>query len=152
MLGGQHLAKALLERRQELLAQHLDPPRWLTVVKATVLKAATPIPVREAAAGDAQYAQSGVRSLPLSGWAELLLGPDVQAEADQDTRLAISIRKAGLNRAMTLVWASPPLRSGGRQQVMDGVTSSGSWMASSQLRADEHPLPPSFACPPPPAL
>jgi len=67
VLGNQHLVKALQQLRATQVAKKLAPAKSLTVIRARVLKHAAPIPYRQAAAGDSQCAQSGVRAIPLSG-------------------------------------------------------------------------------------
>lgn len=95
MLGHQHLVKALQNLRNEVLADKLEPSEALTWIRATVLRHNTPKPVRQAAAGESQYAQSGVKPIPLSGWAKLLLSPDIQEEPDDVTKLYLSLQRAG---------------------------------------------------------
>ena len=108
VLGGQHLVAALQMLRRDRLAERLDPPRALSVVQAKILAHHTPKKFREAAAGDAQFAQSGIQALPLSGWAEQLLTEDVRAEGDPVRRLAMAVQKSGLNRTMTTVCPVAP--------------------------------------------
>ena len=108
VLGGQHLVAALQMLRRDRLAERLDPPRALSVVQAKILAHHTPKKFREAAAGDAQFAQSGIQALPLSGWAEQLLTEDVRAEGDPVRRLAMAVQKSGLNRTMTTVCPRAP--------------------------------------------
>ena len=107
------MVAALQRRRADFLAAHRDPPPGLTVVRAKVLKHATPLKYRQAAAGDSQYAQTTVRAMRLSGWAEALLTPDVQAESDATKRLSLSIQKSGLDRTMKLVCVACLVGEGG---------------------------------------
>jgi hypothetical protein len=95
VLGGQHIAKAMLEIGAEMAAEHRPVPHTLSHVRARVLKVDTPEPVRRAAAGDHQFAQQQVSHLKLSDIARLLLRPDIQAMPRQLDRLASTLRMAG---------------------------------------------------------
>ena len=103
MLGGQHMTKALQMRREDYVNQRKDVPRSLDTVSATVLRHDTPLPLRQQAAGDAQFRDVSVRPLRLSSWATLLLTPDVRALEDPDERIAVSMRKAGMGTTGRLV-------------------------------------------------
>ena len=113
MLGKQHLVRALLNLRAEVLAAKGNPSPALSYVRAKVLRHDTPRPVREAAAGESQYAQSGVRAVPLSGWARLLLSPDIQANPTALDRIYLALQRAGYERGSSDVCAGPPLHGTG---------------------------------------
>jgi hypothetical protein len=102
-LGAQHLVKALQNIRSSLLASKREPPRALTVVRAKVLHHRTPLNYRQAAAGDSQFAQSGVKAIPLSGWARLLLAEDIQKEAKETDKLYLALQRAGHDRTAVTV-------------------------------------------------
>ena len=70
--------EALKRYRSELLAQHRDVPEFINTVVARVLKPATPVAIRQYAAGDAQAAQQAVTELGLGDVARLFLGGSVQ--------------------------------------------------------------------------
>ena len=103
VLGQQHLVKALQNLREEVIHNKLDPGRALSVVRAKVLKHNTPVNFRQAAAGDSQFAQSGVRPIPLSQWARLLLSDDIQAQEDETDQIYLSLQRAGYSRQMLRV-------------------------------------------------
>jgi hypothetical protein len=84
VLDQQHLAEELQNLRNEVLAAKLGPSEALTYVRAAVLQHNTPKPVQQAAAGGSQYAQSGIKPIPLSGWAYVLLSADVLEENETD--------------------------------------------------------------------
>jgi hypothetical protein len=75
VLGGQHSSKALSMLREDFLGKQGDRgmPVALTGVKADVLHHESPISVRKLVAGEAQFAQEGVSSIPLSCFAARLL-------------------------------------------------------------------------------
>jgi hypothetical protein len=75
VLGGQHSSKALSILREEFLGKQGERgvPVPLTGVKADILHHEATLAVRKLVAGEAQFAQEGVSSIPLSCFAARLL-------------------------------------------------------------------------------
>ena len=60
VIGGQHSVEALRRLGAEMMAKKRDVPEVVSRVLARVMKAETPLQVRQYAAGDAQAAQTAV--------------------------------------------------------------------------------------------
>ena len=88
LIGGQHIALALLRRKQCLEAAHLPVPRTIALVRATVLGPETPKDVRTVAAGEHQYQQTMVVNFKISQILHLLLLPEIAAIKRPVERLA----------------------------------------------------------------
>ena len=52
VISGQHTVKALLELRAQYVLQSKKLPRWLEVVRPTMLRPDTPVHWRQMVAGD----------------------------------------------------------------------------------------------------
>ena len=99
MISGQHTVKALLELRAVFIKESRKLPRWLEVVRATMLRPDTPVHWRQMAAGDEQFKQSRAKALKVSDFATHLLGTEEVRQNPNDlTRLGWALRKCGFDR------------------------------------------------------
>ena len=99
MISGQHTVKALLELRAVFIKESRKLPRWLEVVRATMLRPDTPVHWRQMVAGDEQFKQSRAKALKVSDLATHLLGTvEVRENPNDLTRLGWALRKCGFDR------------------------------------------------------
>lgn len=97
-----------MELRRQYLVKEIALPNWLQVVNGKILKADTPVHVRQLHAGDEQYRQSQTEALKLSDLAaHLLMSKEVKEDPEDWRRLAMALRKCGFDRAETPVCFLP---------------------------------------------
>ena len=85
---------------------------WMKQVRANILKHTTPLEVRQAEAGNQQFAQGAVHKLPVSGLLGHLLEEMTRDNpANPNTQVARAIQKAGHPRFSTNVCICASLSS-----------------------------------------
>ena len=105
VIGGQHTCWVVKELKHKLLAAGQPAPHHLCHVRAAILSVSTPLDVRQAEAGNHQYNQSSVPSLPLSATLQIL-HTDLQQQQGTEPkhRVLMAIqKKTGARRYETLV-------------------------------------------------
>ena len=95
LLAGQHLARAIQRLRDERLSKGLKIERWMSVVRADVLKFNTPVDIRRTVAGQENASTKLARVTTVSECIRLFLMD--QSEAPLHNRIVKAVEQAGLN-------------------------------------------------------
>ena len=97
LMAGQHLARAIQRLKEERQSKGLKLEKWMTVVRADVLKFNTPIDVRRTVAGQENASSKLARVSTVSECVRLFLMD--QSDAPLHDRIVKAVEQAGLNVA-----------------------------------------------------
>ena len=95
LMAGQHLARAIQRLKEERLSKGLKLEKWMTVVRADVLKFNTPIDVRRTVAGQENASTKLARVTTVSECVRLFLMDE--SDNPLHDRIVKAVEQAGLN-------------------------------------------------------